>query len=512
MQPDLKAAHQRKRDAGHPQSPPAATALPTRSPSVRSPFVEFLGRESSQRTLAVVLDVCSAAAAIGLALWWTPGPTSDRGISTFVWVFVPTLILVLSSRSMYRRKLSATFLDDFEALETSVAVSVLATLTFLTQMVPPLAVGQVVGQFVRPSDVIVRLWLCAAVVVPGVRLLRSIIQRYWRRKYRVGAPTLIVGSDQLACQLIGRMLQVPDYGLRPVGVLDDNQPHDCLPPGVPYLGTTDDLETAVQATGARKLIVAPSTIPDERLALTAQRAHDLGLRVRAVPRLMDAVGRNARVEHLGGVPLMVLDHVDPRGWQFAVKHLLDRVIAAFCVVLALPMFIALALAVRLTSPGPIMFRQQRVGRDGKVFDCLKFRSMRPLGPGGEDFRPDDGTAPGGVEGEDRRTWVGKIMRRASLDELPQLFNVLRGDMSIVGPRPERPDFVHLFETQVRRYGQRHRVKAGMTGWAQVHGLRGRTSIADRAEFDNFYVENWSLNLDFQIILLTALAVIRSPDK
>ena len=123
----------------------------------------------------------------------------------------------------------------------------------------------------------------------------------------------------------------------------------------------------------------------------------------------------------------------------------------------------------------------------------------------------DGAAPGGVEGDDRRTRIGKIMRKTSMDELPQLLNVIKGDMSLVGPRPERPEFVELFEMQVRRYGDRHRVKAGITGWAQVHGLRGQTSIADRAEFDNYYIENWSLLLDFKVLILTVLAVLRSAE-
>jgi exopolysaccharide biosynthesis polyprenyl glycosylphosphotransferase len=235
------------------------------------------------------------------------------------------------------------------------------------------------------------------------------------------------------------------------------------------------------------------------------------MRVRVVPRLMDAIGGGAWIDHLGGVPLIVLARIDPRGWQFALKHALDRTAAGVGLVLISPVFIGLALLVKVSSPGPILFRQQRIGRDGKIFDCLKFRTMRPLDPADAEFHVQTGTAPGGVEGDDRRTRIGKIMRKTSLDELPQLLNVLRGDMSVVGPRPERPEFVELFEMQVRRYGERHRVKAGITGWSQVHGLRGQTSIADRAEFDNYYIENWSLHLDLKILLLTVVAVLRSAE-
>jgi lipopolysaccharide/colanic/teichoic acid biosynthesis glycosyltransferase len=172
------------------------------------------------------------------------------------------------------------------------------------------------------------------------------------------------------------------------------------------------------------------------------------------------------------------------------------------------------LAVKLSSPGPIFFRQRRVGRDGRDFDLLKFRSMSPPDTkqaGNVSVLLPGDTAPGGVEGADRRTKVGKLMRRTSIDELPQLFNVLRGDMSIVGPRPERPEFVELFELRVDRYEDRHRVKSGITGWAQVHGLRGKTSLSDRIELDNYYIENWSLWLDFKILLMTIGAVFQAAE-
>jgi exopolysaccharide biosynthesis polyprenyl glycosylphosphotransferase len=474
-------------------------------------LIERLRKESGYVTLTVSLDVWSAAWAVLIAQWWVSGPVEERNIALYSWIFVPVVLIVLATRSLYRRRLNNTFLDDFEPVETSVAVATLATLTIMLLLVPPFQIGEVIGPYVRPSELMLRIWVCAAILIPATRLIRSLAERYLRRKHHFGSPALIIGSGPVAAQLITRMRQVPDYGLHPVGLLEDGPPSDADPLDVPYFGTTDDLETAARATGATELIIAPSSISDEQLARTAQVAQNLGIQVRVVPRLMDAVGGGARVEHLGGVPLMVLCHVDPKGWQFTLKHGLGRVLAALGLLLISPVFVALVILVKLSSPGPVFFSQERVGRDGKVFGCLKFRSMRPPDSAKSSFELKAGAAPGGVEGDDRRTWIGKIMRKTSLDELPQLVNVLRGEMTLVGPRPERPEYVELFEMQIRRYGDRHRVKAGITGWAQVHGLRGQTSIADRAEFDNYYIENWSLRLDFKILILTVLAVLKSAE-
>jgi lipopolysaccharide/colanic/teichoic acid biosynthesis glycosyltransferase len=200
----------------------------------------------------------------------------------------------------------------------------------------------------------------------------------------------------------------------------------------------------------------------------------------------------------------------PPARALAVKHAADRIIAGTLLLILLPILLVLCVTVKLTSPGPVLFRQRRIGRDGRAFDILKFRSMRvPVAFDG--FSPSSGRAPGGVEGVDRRTTIGKVMRRASLDELPQLLNVVKGDMSLVGPRPERPEFVQLFADQVPGYAQRHRVHVGITGLAQVRGLRGQTSIAMRAEADNEYIERWSLLLDVKVLALTVRAVAVSGE-
>ena len=236
--------------------------------------------------------------------------------------------------------------------------------------------------------------------------------------------------------------------------------------------------------------------------------------------MFDTINNRVGYDTVGGLPLMSFTTVNPRGMQFAIKHASDRVFALVLLVVLSPLILCTALAVSVSSRGPVLFRQRRIGRDGKVFDLYKFRSMH-MDPSQAKLGEDDAyalesllggdTAPGGVEGNDRRTSIGRYLRRFSLDELPQLLNVLRGEMSLIGPRPERPEFVELFNQDIIRYDDRHRVKSGITGWAQVHGLRGQTSLAERVEWDNYYIAHWSLGLDLKILALTFVAVARKAE-
>lgn len=454
--------------------------------------------------VTIAADATAAIVAVAVARLW-PG-SGDIDYGWVPWLFVPLVLLILASRSLYRRGLRRNFLDEIGPVETSVAMATLLVLTILL----------VVGTEYRPGLFMVRVWIAAGILVAVARFLRTTIQRYLRVNHKSAAPTLIIGGGPIAHQLASRMHQFPEYGLDPVGVLDkapaiDPEPDTPEALAVPYMGNPAQLAQAIEQTGAEELVIGFSDVPTESLVKAIRTAHSNGMRVWLVPRLFDTVGVRTRVEHLGGLPLMVLPHTDPKGWQFFVKGVMDRVLAGLGVLVLSPVFLILALLVKTSSPGPIFFSQDRVGRDGKTFGCLKFRSMRPPRASDAEFARVEGSAPGGVEGVDRRTRIGKLMRQTSLDELPQLLNVVRGDMSLVGPRPERPHYVDLFEMQIRRYGERHRVKAGVTGWAQVHGLRGQTSIADRAEWDNYYIENWSLALDVKILFLTIAAVLKKAE-
>jgi exopolysaccharide biosynthesis polyprenyl glycosylphosphotransferase len=460
---------------------------------------------SSGKVVAVLIDVLSAAVAVAAGLWWSMTSEEVLPPTWMIALFVPAVVVLFGMQSLYRHKLGRNFIDEFGPIETNVALAAILVLVIMTLTHAPPTSGAVIS----------KTWLCAAVLMPVPRLLDAMIQKRLRKNHHFMAPTLIVGSGKVADRIIERLQTHPEYGLKPIGLLDSagsqQEANIDAHPDITVIGTPDAIAAAIQSTGARAVLIAFSQVRDELLIRVVRVAHRLKVPVWVVPRMFDAVGERAGVEHLGGLPLLALPNADPRGWQFTVKHITDRVLAATGLLVISPLLLCLIVLIRVSSPGPIFFGQERVGRDGRVFRCLKFRTMRAAAASDAAFELTSSSAPGGVEGDDRRTRVGKLMRATSLDELPQLINVLRGEMSLVGPRPERPQFVEFFEIQIHRYGERHRVKAGMTGWAQVHGLRGQTSIADRVEWDNYYIENWSLILDLKILALTVKAVTQGAE-
>ena len=311
-----------------------------------------------------------------------------------------------------------------------------------------------------------------------------------------------------------RLTAQPEYGLHPVGFLDEDPPangngHGPAPNrALPVLGAPSELADVVAEHRAEHVIFAFTSDPDQNLLALARRCEQLGLEVSLVPRLFESMNDRVALDWVGSMPVLGIRPLDPKGWQFRVKYAMDKPLALLGLLILSPVMAAVALAVKLSSPGPILFRQRRIGQDGQIFEMLKFRSMH-VPDADVEFVPPPGFAPGGVEGPDRRTPIGRFLRRSGLDELPQLINVLHGQMSLVGPRPERPEFAMAFGAQLARYQDRHRVKSGITGWAQVSGLRGQTSLAERVDMDNYYIRNWSLSLDLKIAFLTVPAVLRT---
>ncbi|HEY8465550.1 MAG TPA: sugar transferase [Solirubrobacterales bacterium] len=463
------------------------------------PLLDFLALIAA---VAAVYVSASFAGPPAASLWWNL-------------LAVAFTLLSLAASGQYRQRFTLQFLDDARTILGATASAAMAV-AFLRLLFAPDA--DIAGQAAR-------FWLLASVYTVAARGAFQLILSRARSVAGAGEPTLIIGAGSVGHFVARRLLDRPEFGLRPVAFVDDDPLEVDEPARLPVLRTegkalADRIADLIDELGARHVVIAFSLGPHEEKLDLIRRCRELGASVSLVPRMFEAVPDETTLERLGGVPLVTVHPRDPRGWQFALKYAFDRVVAAIAIVLVSPVLIFAALGVLLTMGRPILFRQERVGLDGKSFDMLKFRTMRGSPDKGGEADAAWAQAVVGERGgeadaaavkaaaEDRRTPFGSLLRRTGIDELPQLFNVLRGEMSLVGPRPERRAYVELFERTIRRYDDRHRVKAGITGWAQVNGLRGETSLEDRVEWDNYYIENWSWWLDMKIILLTARALFR----
>jgi exopolysaccharide biosynthesis polyprenyl glycosylphosphotransferase len=439
--------------------------------------------------------------------------SADVPSTPIVWpaLFGVTVLALCAARGMYGSRLRSELLEELRIVLTATSLAAIAVLSLRELVAPP---PDLAAQTIRT-------WGFATAYLAAGR-----VALHWSRSqaYRHGEslrPTLIIGAGKVGRLTAMRLLAQPQVGLRPVGFLDKDPlvvEDDSLP--VPVLGASWDLDRVVAQHGVQQVIITFSRAPHEVLLRLLRRCEELGLRVAFVPRLYEGVTSRLTVEHLGGIPFISARPANPKGIQFALKYAIDRLLAVVLVLLLSPVLVTSALAVWLSLGRPILFRQRRIGLDGREFDMLKFRTMRGTPSEGEadadwalaqlngDARRME-EAPVQQMHEDRRTGAGRLLRALSIDELPQLLNVVAGHMSLVGPRPERTHYVRMFEQSIYRYPDRHRVKSGITGWAQVNGLRGKTSLADRVEWDNYYIENWSLWLDLKVLLLTALTVMRS---
>jgi exopolysaccharide biosynthesis polyprenyl glycosylphosphotransferase len=448
---------------------------------------------------AAMLVTAAVAATMGSAAAGVSAPPGQ-------WPVIFSLFVagLLAARGLYGSRLRYEMLEDVRVVITATSLAAMGVLS----------AREVVGDPPDLAAQTIRMWAFATAYLAAGR-----IALHWSRAkaHRHGEslrPTLIIGAGKVGRLTAKRLLEHPEIGLKPIGFLDKDPmaaEDDSLP--MPVLGASWDLDRVAAQHDVQQVIITFSRAPHEVLLRLVKRCEELGLQVAFVPRLYEKITSKLTIEHLGGIPFISARPANPKGVQFVIKYAVDRLVATLFLILTLPLMLPASLAVLTTLGRPLFFRQLRVGRDGRTFEMLKLRTMRlategPLEPHVLELPPD--TAPGGVEGDDRRTRLGTILRRTSIDELPQLLNVLKGEMSLIGPRPERPEFVGLFEQSVYRYTDRHRVKSGITGWAQVHGLRGKTSLSDRVEWDNYYIENWSLWLDLKVLLLTFLAVVRSP--
>ncbi len=341
---------------------------------------------------------------------------------------------------------------------------------------------------------------CQAIVLVIVgRFLTMRLIATSRRRRMTEHSTVLIGGGAVGAELARILSEHAEYGLKLNGFVDDSD--DCAAKEyLPYLGRLGDLDIAVLATEADTLIVADGLFDERALMAAVRTPMCRNSELLVVPRMHHFHTLTGMADHIGSIPVMRIRNPNLNGPARLVKRGFDVLVATAALILLAPVLAAAALAVRIESGPGVIFRQFRVGRDGKHFEVLKFRSMRPA----NDL---ESQTQWNVASDSRVGPVGRFLRCTSIDELPQLWNIFRGDMTVVGPRPERPHFVEQFSTQFDGYAHRHRVHVGLTGFAQVSGLRGDTSIADRARYDNFYIENWSLWLDIKIILRTFREVV-----
>jgi len=444
--------------------------------------------------LRVLLDMLLVGAAFwgayalrfGSPRTW-PYPELPRSEETFIVATLALIIWPLSLRSMglYRPQRQKTPLDEvfgvFKA--TLIAGLLLVSSAYFIRD----------ARYSRGT-----LALFAALSFFGISLERvffkEVLQALRRRGYNLRY-VLVLGAGRLARQVMEQIDLHRELGFRPVGCLSVTRKRvGTSVAGVEVIGTVRELRQILTKRGVDQVLVALPSRSMHHLPRVMEVCADTTVDVKLVPDVYQYATLFGGLEEFGGLPIVNLQSTGVLGINAIVKRAFDLALSAVLLVVLSPLLLLIALAVKLGSRGPVLYAQERVGLDGKPFRMLKFRTMRTdaesLGPR---FAQD---------GDPRVTAMGSWLRRTSTDELPQLWNVLLGDMSLVGPRPERPVFIDQFRRHIPRYQLRHMVKSGMTGWAQIHGLRGNTSIQKRVEYDLYYIEHWSLLLDLKILART----------
>jgi Undecaprenyl-phosphate glucose phosphotransferase len=417
----------------------------------------------------------------------------------FVMPFVAVLLpLAFRMQGLYRLRRGRSRVDDFFAVfvgsTLTVVFGIVATLYVQTYWAT--AAARANGLF-EVSQIVWALFLVLSTTLTFASRLavRELLERRWRAGLGLKR-ILIAGSGELGRLVADKILEHQELGYQLVGFIDDRASGDHLGyRGLPLLGTIREASQIALRESIDHLYVA---LPPEQhlqmIELIESTSREM-LEVKVVPDLLQVIALRARLEDLDGVPVINVNDVPLQGFNSTVKRAIDFAIScASLVILAMP-FALIALLIKATSRGQVFYRQERMGLDGKPFTIVKFRSMF------DDAERE--TGPVWAQQDDPRvTPLGRFLRRSNLDELPQLWNVFRGDMSIVGPRPERPHFVEQFKHRIPQYMLRHKVKAGLTGWAQVNGWRGNTPLEKRIEYDLYYIENWSVSLDLKIMWLT----------
>ena len=476
------------------------------------PPSDYLARRSHRRGLMkraqfafmlalFVLDVTS----VWLAFWAAHAfvarnPEIVIGPFLEFWQLPATYTLVLItiyfSQRMYQRRRPVTHLDEFFHIITYNVFATLFTVAILTLLL---------HDFQYHRTFLLVGALLTIVFDTSARVIHAQFQWLAQAKGVGDDRVLLIGAGEIGQMLLHKILLQPKLGYQIVGVIDVGRgQRGALPTAVPVLGALADVPWVIDKYGVDEVIIGLPESSHQELVNIISLCEREKVGIRVFPDVFQFMASEVTIGDLGGLPLLTIRDVALQGWKLVVKRGVDIFLSGAGLTLLSPFMLLAALLVKLDSPGPVFYTQERMGLDAIPFKILKFRSMRidaeEQGPGWT--TPDD----------PRKTKLGAFLRRFNIDELPQLVNVLVGDMSLVGPRPERPVYVEQFRQIIPRYMDRHREKAGITGWAQVNGLRGDTSIVERTKYDLWYIENWSIGLDITILIRTVLQTIFGTNR
>ncbi len=448
--------------------------------------------------LHVVIDACVVVVSYVLA-WWLKVAVVDAGVGVLpvrtymgVLIFiVPGYILLYYAFNLYTPKRVQGRRLELSNIVMSNTVGVLICFTALFTLIT------YDPQFRNFSRGMVGYFYVINIVLEeSVRLfIRYVLRRIRKKGYNL-KHILLVGYSRATEQYIDRILQNPQWGYNIRGVLDDNIARGTVYKGIKVIGSIGNLNYILPQNSLDEIAITLGLEEYYKLEQIVAECEKSGVHTKFIPDYGNIIPTRPYTEDLLGLPVVNIRYVPLSNTFHAfVKRCMDLVGSLLCILVFSPVMFLTAVSVKTTSPGPLIFKQERVGLHNKPFYMYKFRTMY--------VQTEEEERKGWTTKDDPRiTPVGRFLRKTSLDEFPQLFNVLKGNMSLVGPRPERPQYVEKFREEIPRYMIKHQVRPGMTGWAQVNGYRGDTSIRKRIEYDLYYIENWTLGLDFKILFLT----------
>jgi exopolysaccharide biosynthesis polyprenyl glycosylphosphotransferase len=416
-------------------------------------------------------------------------------LDAYVWgslFVIPTWLFLFNSRKMYAARRNLYFSDEFFAIVRIVFLGMLIVMS----------AAFFYRAFSYSRLVFALLGFSAILFIAAGRYAVMKFEQSWYRRGNDLKTVVVVGNNSTAARVLRTLANDRSLGYQVIGYFSPNGTGAMG--DAPFLGSLTEVPHYIRTHRIDLVLISLSYQEHPQLYELVRECAGLNTEIMMVPDLLEMMTNQVRVKEIEGIPFIKIKAVPFSTWNVILKRSFDLLFSSVVLVLTSPLFVLIALLIKLDSKGPVFYKQERVGLDGKPFQILKFRSMKT--------DAERATGPVWAQKDDPRiTRVGRFLRRFSLDELPQLINVWKGEMSIVGPRPERAHFVEQFKNEVPKYLDRHRVRTGMTGWAQVNGLRGNAPIEERTKFDVYYVENWSLVFDLKIILKTIRAVLFGKD-